>query len=236
MIPSASGFAQDWAWAGDLRFLLFDFDGPICGLFAGHDTTRMADDLRELLKGHAADLTGLGSEANAHTILRRMRGLTSEALAEAVKWLTGRECEAVATAQLTPGVQELIEGLTIPMAVASNNAFEAIEDCLSREGLLDRFSGGIHGRDQNKPWLMKPHPNCIERALDGLGVADHTKVALIGDSEADAVAAEKAGIHFIGYVPASKGPAKVARLAELGARGVVTDMADLTRVFVDGCE
>lgn len=236
MIPPASEFAQEWAWAADLRFLLFDFDGPICELFAGHDTRRMADDLRELLRGHVEHLTGLESETNAHTILRAARGLPSEAVAEAVKWLSERECEAVAAARLTPGVRELIEGLTIPMAVASNNAFEAIEECLDREALLDRFIGGIHGRHSERPWLMKPDPDCIERALHGLGGPDRDTVALIGDSEADALAATAAGIDFIGFVPASKGSAKVELLTALGARAVVTDMADLTRVFVGAGE
>jgi beta-phosphoglucomutase-like phosphatase (HAD superfamily) len=230
MIPPASGFALEWAWASDVSALLFDFDGPICRLFERHDTKRMADDLLELLRGHDADLAGLEQEPNAHTILRSVREVTSEALAEAAKLLTARECEAAKTARLTPGVGKLIKGLEIPLAVASNNASEAIEDCLSRQGLLKRFAGGIHGRDQKAPWQMKPHPDCIERALHALGAVDRSKVALIGDSEADAVAAMDAGISFIGFVP--KGKTNGARLAELGARAVVTRMATLTRAFV----
>ncbi len=230
MIPPASGFALDRAWTADVRALLFDFDGPVCRLFEGHDTGRMADDLREILRGHDADLTGLEQERNAHTILRRMRGVASAALAEAEKWLTERECEAVSTAQLTPGVRDLIEGLSIPLAVASNNAWDAIDGCLRREGLLERFTGGIHGRDPREPWRMKPHSDCIERALRGLGVVDRAGVALIGDSEADAEAAREAGIAFIGFVP--EGRTNAARLTELGARAVVAEMEVLTRAFV----
>jgi beta-phosphoglucomutase-like phosphatase (HAD superfamily) len=234
MTPRPSGFALEWAWAADLRYLLFDFDGPICGLFAGHDTGWMADMLRDRLRGHGADLKGLEHESNAHTILRQTRGLTGEALEDAVKWLTEREREAAMTAQLTPGVRELIEGLTIPMAVASNNAVEPIAVCLEREGLLARFAGGIHGRVQDEPWLMKPHPNCIDRALEALGARDRSQVALIGDSKADALAAREAGIAFIGFVAASKGQAKAADMTQLGARAVVTHMAVLTRAFVNG--
>ena len=232
MIPPASGSALDWAWAADVRALLFDFDGPVCRLFEGHDTGRMADDLRGILRGHDADLSGLHQERNAHTILRRTRGLAGAALAEAEKWLTERECEAASTARLTPGVRDLIEGLSIPLAVASNNAWDAIDGCLRREGLLERFSGGIHGRDPKEPWRMKPHPDCIERALHRLGADDRERVALIGDSEADAEAAREAGIAFVGFVP--EGRANAARLTELGARVVVAEMTQLTRAFLPG--
>lgn len=190
--------------------VLFDFDGPLCHLF---DTTSASFVARELwtfikeaglppvisvppdkrgspldiLKGAAADWSDLDDV-----------GLLERHLAE---W----EYRAAGGAKETDGAAELVGALhleRIPIAITTNNSEAAVRRHLKKWGMAEPFQDRIHGRlsvRAGKPLKVKPDPDCIERALAGIGTEDRGKILMIGDSPDDVAAAGRAGVRFLGF-------------------------------------
>lgn len=112
------------------RFVLFDFDGPICRLFAGHSAEDVAKDLVGWLEGQG--LRGLLSEKervhpDPHVVLRvvNKRHPHSDLVAELEELLTQHELKAVPSAWPTPFADPLIRTWTavgVRLAVATNNS------------------------------------------------------------------------------------------------------------------
>jgi phosphoglycolate phosphatase len=209
--------------------VLFDFDGPICDLFAGHGSDEVLAAVREALPGFARLPFRLRRETNAHSLLRAasIRGL--DQVEKANRVLSDHERMAAAVARPTPGARQLMEllaGRGIPMAVASNNSGEAIESYLELHGLTPFLGGHVHGRAPD-PDLMKPDPHCLHRAIEGHEFAG--RALLLGDSPSDALAARRAGADFVGCVhPSGASAARrrraspVRRLRAAGARFVLS--------------
>lgn len=212
---------------GSATCVLFDFDGPVCRLFAGHPARRVAADLvgwlEERQLGGLLTVEEAGS-ADPHAVLRAVArahpgsGLVTELEAR----LTEHELLAAAGAEPTAFADELIPALRsrdYKLAVTTNNSASVVRRYLEPRGLLDCFGPHIHGRTQD-PLRLKPDPDCLLRALDSTG-ASATSALMIGDTRADCEAACKAGVAFVGY---GRDTFKEAALRAAGATTVVPSM------------
>ncbi|MPY60108.1 HAD family hydrolase [Streptomyces spongiae] len=186
-----------------VRFVLWDLDGPICRLFAGHPAHRVAKDLVRLVEGR-----GLGglltSEERAtqdpHRVLRGvyLRRPESDLIIELEEWLTRQELIAVPTAYPTAHADPLIRmwASRARFAITTNNAAVAAARYIESRGLTDCFPY-IYGRTRQID-LMKPDPHYLLQALNAMG-ADPSASLMIGDAPSDFEAAQKARVSFLGY-------------------------------------
>ncbi|MEV0316855.1 HAD family hydrolase [Streptomyces sp. NPDC050658] len=187
------------------RFVLFDFDGPICRLFAGHSAERIAEGLVRGLEErglHGLLPDAVLEEADPQAVMRAVaaRDPGSDLIAEVEAQLTGQELRATATAMPTPYADPLIQtwvGVGARLAVTTNNSARAAAKYLESRKLTHCFAPHIYGRTQDLD-LLKPNPYCLNRALSAMG-ADPSVALMIGDAPTDYEAAVRAGVHFLGY-------------------------------------
>ncbi|SEO36507.1 HAD family hydrolase [Actinacidiphila rubida] len=181
--------------------LLLDFDGPMCQLFANGHAPEIAQEMHGLVDLHGAELVGeFRGSRDPHQIVRA-RPLAAELTRLLESRLTGGEEVAVRSAVPTAGAGEFIEAAVERgrvLAITTNNAPQAVEIYLKDHGLEDAFEGRIYGRRADDPEKMKPHPDCLERAMRAMG-AKPGDCLMIGDSAPDAEAAREAGVPFLGY-------------------------------------
>ncbi|GGV53660.1 hydrolase [Streptomyces longisporoflavus] len=216
------------------RYVLFDFDGPMCRLFARHSAKQIAvDQIRSL---EERQLHGLLTEEernrlDPHGLLRavdhRRPGL--DLVAELEEKLTQQELAAVASAWPTEYADPLIMtwyATGARLAVTTNNSARAVHRYLEGRGLSRCFGPHIYGRTRDLH-LLKPHPHCLNQAMDALG-ADPSETLMIGDTPSDFEAAERAGVGFLGY---ARDPERGKVLTEAGATCLVTSMEPLLRVL-----
>lgn len=87
---------------------------------------------------------------------------------------------------------DVLADLPVPMGVVSSNQRATVAFSLSYFGLADHFET-LQARDPTVESLArkKPDPYYVERALSEL---DASNALLVGDSESDVTAAERAGI------------------------------------------
>ncbi|MGP3953155.1 HAD family hydrolase [Streptomyces sp. 7N604] len=190
---------------GDARCVLFDFDGPICRLFAGHPSAGIAQRIKHWLaeQGHAVLLKGLKDTSRDPQDLLKVVGKAhpgSELVMELERKLTEEEEHATVSARPTPYADPLIRTLVAierKLAVTTNNSATAAARYLGLRDLTSCFGPHIYGRTAD-PALLKPDPYCLERALDSLGYPPHESL-MIGDTLADARAARRASAPFLGY-------------------------------------
>lgn len=131
------------------------------------------------------------------------------------------EAEGLAGATAIPHARAVLEGLAargVRRALLTNNARPATMANLERLGLAMLLDLTVT-RDETE--ALKPHPSGIHLILERLGPVD--AAYLVGDSWIDGLAAQEAGVRFIGFGP---------RRAEVEARGVrpwawVGDLRDL---------
>lgn len=207
-----------------IRYLLLDFDGPVCDFFAGFPAPDVAARLRERL----SDYTPSGwmeSTSDPHEILRASSALGREVAASANSELSAFEMEAVQSAVPTPYASKVIKNALandVVLAIVSNNAKNAVDDYLATHGLVSEISY-VSARVSSDPALMKPNPFLVTRALEALH-ADLKRAALVGDQVSDITAAHHAGIRAIGY--ANK-PGKRERFEREAAEIVIDSMSKL---------
>ncbi|MFF2187333.1 HAD family hydrolase [Streptomyces sp. NPDC058155] len=185
--------------------VLFDFDGPVCRLFAGYPAENVAADLLKRLQQQGRE--GLLSPQEAasgdpHAVLRALARIDprSAYLVGLEAALTAHELRATDTAEPTPHADELIRALQAReygLAITTNNSASVVSRYLTARGLVDCFGPHIHGRTQDL-LRLKPDPDCLLRALDSTGVPA-SRALMIGDTPADCEAARKAGVAFVGY-------------------------------------
>ncbi|MFE5188832.1 HAD family hydrolase [Streptomyces sp. NPDC056628] len=214
------------------RVVVWDFDGPICRLFAGHKAEGVARDLVRWLEGRG--LHSLLDEAereslDPHVVLRAVnrRHPGSDLVAELEERLTQEELRAAASAMPTAYADILIHTwaeVGARLAVATNNAPRAVRTYLTGRRLLHRFQPHIYGRTQDLQYL-KPHPHYLNRALSAMGAAPGSAL-FIGDTPTDWQAAAEAGVPFLGY---ARGEDKEKQLRRAGADHVVTDLHEVLR-------
>ncbi|MBB5927675.1 HAD family hydrolase [Streptomyces echinatus] len=206
------------------RVVLWDFDGPICRLFARHKAERVAAELVDWLAGRGLhDLLG-GSEHDAldpHAVLRAvdLRRPGSDLVAELEERLTQEELKAAGSAWPTAYADPLIRTWTATgsrLAITTNNSPKVVRAYLDGRGLTACFAPHIYGRTTDLH-LLKPDPHCLNRALSAMGSAPSAAL-MIGDSPSDLAAANDAGVPFLGY---ARNERKGKLLREAGA-GCVT--------------
>ncbi|WP_307675746.1 HAD family hydrolase [Streptomyces sp. V4I2] len=209
------------------RVVLWDFDGPICRLFAGHAAAKVADDLVDWLEGQG--LRGLLSEAerrslDPHIVLRAVdrRHPGSDLVDELEERLTQEELRATSSAMPTPYADPLIRTWTAVgsrLAITTNNSPRVVRTYLAGRGLTACFSPHIYGRTQELSHL-KPDPHCLNRALNAMGSAPSAAL-MIGDTPSDLFAANEAGVPFLGY---ARNDHKEKLLRDAGATAVVASL------------
>ena len=221
---------------GHARVVLWDFDGPICRLFAGHSAEGVATDLVDWLEGRGLHDLLTEDERDTedpHAVLRAVdrRHPASDLVVEVEERLTQEELRAVPKAQPTPYADPLIrtwKAVGARLAIATNNSPKVVHAYLTSRGLLDCFLPHIYGRTHDLQYL-KPHPHYLNRALTAMGVAP-TGALFIGDTPTDCEAARQAGVPFLGY---ARNDVKEKQLRDAGATSVVTSLELLLKLLRD---
>ncbi|MFD8304188.1 HAD family hydrolase [Streptomyces sp. NPDC059690] len=216
------------------RFVLFDFDGPICRLFAGHAAEDIAESFVEWLeiRGLSGVLTDEERKYEDPQALLRVVDLRhpgSDLVTEMEERLTTEEIKAAATAMPTPFADPLIRTWTAVgcrLAVTTNNSARMVHEYLANRELLSCFAPHIYGRTRNLG-LLKPDPHCLNRALRAMGAAP-SEALMIGDSPADVEAARQAGVPFLGY---ARNEGKSNTLRNAGADTVVDSLWPLLEIL-----
>ncbi|MFJ8938508.1 HAD family hydrolase [Streptomyces sp. NPDC102365] len=224
---------------GRARCVLFDFDGPICRLFAGHSANSIATDQAEWLtaRGLAGVLTeGERSSRDPHWVLSEVAGRHrgSDLVVELEEWLTQQELKAVARAMPTAYADPLIRtwrSVGTRLAIVTNNSDRAVRAYLESRYLVGYFAPNIYGRTRDLS-LLKPHPYTLNRALSALGAAPDTTL-MIGDTPSDHAAARSAGVHFLGY---ARNEEKAQMLLDAGVPrwGIVRSLETVLRAVRGG--
>jgi phosphoglycolate phosphatase len=212
------------------RVVLFDFDGPICSVFAGLPAPQVARDLQRVV----ASLTGQRTVETDTTedpleVLRQSARYGPSVVAKVDEALTAAETDAAQVAEPTPSGARCLRAVRRSghrAAVVTNNSERAARAYLDEHGLTELVDTVI-GRHPGRPDLMKPNGWPLLQALAAFPVGAHDAV-LVGDTEADIQAARAVGTCAIGY--ANK-PGKRERLA--AADVVIEDMAELAEVLED---
>lgn len=187
--------------------ILFDFDYTL------------ADSSRGIIACFEHAFNALGLPCPSHDAIRATIGLS---LPLALEQLAGPQPEDAQEiflkrfqeradsimADLTilyEGVPATIRGLErrgYPMGIVSNKYRYRIEAVLNREG-LSRFDVIVGDEDVER---LKPWPDGLLKAMGSLGMSP-ANVLYVGDSVADAEAAERAGVPFVavlsGVTPAA---------------------------------
>lgn len=214
------------------RYVLLDFDGPVCNAFAGYPAHEVADALRRNAVQAGVRLPdSLRGETDPMKVLLGLWRCAPwhHPAAEALQ--TSAEVSSVASASLTPGALPFIRACSAthrPVAIVSNNAPEAIVSFLEKHDLTPLVEAVI-GRDKATPELMKPNPHLPQLALRALGT-EPAGTCLVGDSTTDIEVAQEVGVMAVGY---ANRPGKRVRFEELGADIVTEHMQDLADVLTD---
>ncbi|MFP3117717.1 HAD family hydrolase [Streptomyces sp. Iso 434] len=213
------------------RVLLFDFDGPICDVFAGVPAPQVAKELITLVAAEDEAAGTRAAETDDPIEVLRIAHESDPVLGQEVeKALTAAEVRAVGVAgQPTPGSTAALQAARssgYPVAVVSNNSAECVTAFLERHA-LDQYVMHVVGRPSDRPHLMKPNPYPLIEAAEQMHV-DVTSCALIGDSVTDIQAAHSAGSTAIGF--ANK-PHKLAAFAQLDADAITEDMQVIADVL-----
>jgi phosphoglycolate phosphatase-like HAD superfamily hydrolase len=209
------------------KHVMFDFDGPVCSVFAGRPALEVADRLRELVQAAAVLPTDLAEASDPMLFLHAAPALPA-ALGEQVRQqFQAEELTAVETAEPTPGAHDAIaecfrSGKVV--TVVSNNGASAVEAYLRRHG-LGHYVSCVSARRSPDPSLLKPSPYLLVAAIEATGQQAEQSV-LIGDSVTDIEAARAVGSASIGY--ANK-PGKRELLKAAGADVLVANMGDVAR-------
>ncbi|TGB12715.1 HAD-IA family hydrolase [Streptomyces sp. MZ04] len=216
------------------RFVLFDFDGPICRLFAGHSAEQIAGDQVRWLEERG--LRGLltkeeREQPDPHAVLRAVdrRHPGSDLVAELEERLTQQELRAVSSAWPTQYADPLImtwHAMGSRLAITTNNSPKAVTRYLGTRGLSRCFQPHIYGRTQDLH-LLKPHPHCLNRALNAMG-AEPAAALMIGDAPTDYEAARVAGVGFLGY---ARNKRKERLLRAAGVEHVVGSLEPVLKVL-----
>ncbi|MEU9442353.1 HAD family hydrolase [Streptomyces sp. NPDC048304] len=216
------------------RVVLWDFDGPICRLFARHKAERVATGLVEWLAGRGLHNLLSDSERGSldpHEVLRAvdLRHPGSDLVTELEERLTQEELRAAGSAHPTAYADPLIRTWTAVgarLAITTNNSPKVVTAYLDDRGLTACFAPHIYGRTTDLQ-LLKPDPHCLNRALVAMGSAPSAAL-MIGDSPSDLAAARGAGVRFLGY---ARNAEKAKLLREAGAAHVVRSLEPLLRVL-----
>ena len=139
------------------KVVFLDFDGPVCSVFSGYPPVRaVSASLRALeVEGYDPKPEWLDLE-DPHRLITEVADEMPMAARIAEEALTRSELEAVDTAEITPGVLELIDHIEASGrrgAIVSNNSDDSIDRFCDRPDFA-RSPGLIVGRPKGIPSLM----------------------------------------------------------------------------------
>jgi phosphoglycolate phosphatase-like HAD superfamily hydrolase len=163
--------------------VVYDLDGTLVRLVV--DWRRVESELTDCAADAGIDPAGL----DAFDLLDAGESAGVGEEMEAV--VADHEREGARRAERLPAADELA-GLDVPAAVCSLNCEAACRTALDRFDLLDEVEAVV-GRDSVAG--RKPDPGPLLAALEPLGVSPD-RALFVGDSESDAVAADRAGMEF----------------------------------------
>ncbi|GGW06355.1 hydrolase [Streptomyces globisporus] len=212
---------------GATRAFLFDFDGPICDVFAGQPAPDVARHLAATLSKYDRSLRekACGTD-DPMEVLRLAPQAGETALRRVEDELIEAEVSAVLSAGLpVSGAVAALEAAHASgrkVAVVSNNSAMCVRTFLLLHE-LQHLVDTVVGRTPYQPEAMKPAPNSLMRASEELAVPLQD-CTLIGDSVTDVEAAKASGGRSIGF--ANK-PGKSIALRDAGADAIVTSMVTL---------
>jgi phosphoglycolate phosphatase len=145
------------------RYLLIDFDGPVCSLFAGTPTASVADDLRAVITRKEVSLpAAIGNTTDWFEILAYAASVGPDVGASVEAALTELETKAVTTASPTPYIQDVIAACRESgrgVAVISNNSASAVRAYLNAHDLASQNLSRAPTaslRDGLRPLLTEP--------------------------------------------------------------------------------
>lgn len=162
--------------------IVYDLDGTVVRLAV--DWGAAADDVAAVYRDAGYEPTG--------GLWELLDGADAVDLGSAVESvLADHERRGARRSERLDRADELLE-LASPAAICSLNCEAACREALSAHGLADAVDAVV-GRDTVDP--VKPEPGSLMHAVDALG-ASPDRVLFVGDSERDAVTAERAGVDF----------------------------------------
>ncbi|MCC9710573.1 HAD-IA family hydrolase [Streptomyces sp. MNU76] len=225
---------------GRTRAVLFDFDGPVCDLFADRSTKPVAQEIKAMAR-RTWQVLDPAAEAceDSHGLLRLLGAmlersgagaLDPETLGRADDMVTRYENDAVASAVPAPEIHTLLDtllGLGKRLVIVTNNAADPVRNFLELHDMSHKFEE-VFGRVPQEPHRMKPDPRSLRLALRHLGDMSPDDAVMVGDQISDLQAARSAGVGFLGY---SNDAERARRLRRQGAHCVVHEH----RQLVDAC-
>jgi phosphoglycolate phosphatase len=195
--------------------VLFDFDGPLCDVFAGLPAPIVARRIEEL--------SGCRFDTDDPLTVLRLVSQKCPARAAAVEdALISAEVEAVQSSlPEQAGVRALraLAHARRKVGIVTNNSPESVGEFLVQHALVEAVPTVV-GRPYRHPHLMKPDPWSVRRAVQELDSLP-SETVLIGDSLTDIEASREAGVKCIAFANKSQ---KVALFRATGA--VVIDAMD----------
>jgi len=186
-------FGLDSIEFSNIKAILFDFDGPLCDVFARISADSIARELQTMIgRQHDSDdpldvLESLG-QGDRSTLVKVEDELTS--------W----EVRAVNNSLTTPGGLECVCACAefgLLTGIVSNNSASSVSTFVEKQGLAS-FVQTIVGRAYAAPEKMKPNPWPLQLALKNLEISAGEAV-MVGDSLSDIQAALATGVPVIGY-------------------------------------
>lgn len=206
------------------ELLLLDFDGPVCSVFAGYSAALVASELCAKLYESTGDRPKAVTGTTDPLEVLRWTGLNRPGLVPKIEdALRTAELIAVTGAAPTPYSSEVLiaaKHVRLSTAIVSNNSAPAIEAYITAHG-LNGYISLIVGREPYRPDRMKPDPRSVETAVRRFK-AKPQETLLVGDSIADIIASQSAGVRAIGF--ANK-PDKLAQFKAASVDTVITSMA-----------
>lgn len=209
------------------RYLLLDFDGPVCSVFSGlssRDAVAML--LREFdhpVPQHVSDST------DPFDVLHYAAELSPAAASAVERSLTAIECTAIRSARPTSSADAVMTRAVengLHVAIVSNNSVAAVTEYLERQRLSQLVSY-VSARTGGEVRQLKPSPYLLEMACKQLQAAP-AECLFVGDSVTDITAGDAADIATIAY---ANRPEKVGRFAPLQPAAIITDMDHLSNAL-----
>lgn len=211
--------------------VLFDFDGPICDVFAGLPAPNVARELAALLDALAPQVSEAAHATDDPMVVHQLSARVGGDVLSAVEAaLTAAEVRAVRSAgPPTSGAAESLGAAQASgrrVAVVSNNSADCVNAYLTSQNLAGAVEAVV-GRPSLRPDLMKPSPHLLLQAAALLGVAPG-RTLLVGDSVTDIAASKAAAAGSVGY--ANKA-GKDEALRAAGADVIVVTMGDIAQAL-----
>lgn len=215
-----------------IRYLMLDFDGPVCKIFAGYPAATIAEDLRRLYRHYHSSLpTDMASTDDPLHILRLSAYHNGKELTQTISTTLRRaEMVAIEVAEPTPGALQVLQAARLTgrhIAIVSNNSRAAITAYLGRHNLATYIDAVVGRHDDLDPRLLKPSGYLMECAITNANTPRRS-IAMVGDSITDIMAAQATSITSIGY--ANK-PNKHEALTNAGANIVIESMKALAEAL-----